>query len=87
MRTATPTNASLGAHDVVLESIAMLSRDEGWAVGFATNPGTGSTTRALPIGLILHYSAGHWSKWREIADAELWSVQMLSDTASPNAGH
>ncbi|HLY31682.1 MAG TPA: hypothetical protein VKQ36_11690, partial [Ktedonobacterales bacterium] len=85
MRTAMPTDAQLGAHDVELESIAMVSPDEGWAVGFATNPGNGST-RSLPSGLILHYSDGQWSKVSEMPNTELWSVQMLSPTDGWLAG-
>jgi hypothetical protein len=54
----------------------MVSPDEGWAVGSAGDFSVGN----LPLGLILHYSGGKWTKFSMTPDEELWGVQMLTAT-------
>ena len=51
----------------------------------ATSPYSGPGG-SLPVGLILHYSAGKWTSVSIIPDAELWSVRMLSPTDGWAAG-
>jgi anti-sigma factor RsiW len=82
IRLATPTNAELGVDDASLQSVAMISPDEGWAVGAAGDFSVGNKN----FGLILHYSGGKWTKYSLIPKAELWSVQMLTPTDGWAAG-
>jgi hypothetical protein len=82
MRVPSPTNAQLGVADASLQSIAMVSPDEGWTVGSAGD----FSVRNLPSGLILRYSGGKWTKFSMTPDAEFFSVQMLSPTDGWVAG-
>jgi hypothetical protein len=74
MRMETPSKEELGLPDPFLESIAMVSADEGWAVG------DGGYAAVVPSAFILHYSGGKWTKFDSLSDAELYAVQMLSPT-------
>lgn len=62
---------------------AEMSLHDGPAAAYVPASGPGGP---LPAGLILHYSAGKWTKVSIIPDAELWSVQMLSPTDGWAAG-
>jgi hypothetical protein len=73
-RARAPSNQEIGLRDAEIQSVAMVSTDEGWAVG------SGNFDGSIPSAFILHYSAGKWTTWSTISDAELWSVQMLSPT-------
>ena len=62
-KTITPTGIDL-TH-FLLNSISMVSRDEGWAVGVTRLPAgistaTSVTSRQYGDPVILHYSQGHW---------------------------
>ena len=77
----TPTNAKLGLTDAGLLSIAMISPDEGWAVGWGDHADS-----RIPSGVILHFHDGTWTKVSITPNAELYSVHMFSPTDGWVAG-
>ena len=72
-----PALANMGM--VNITGIAMISADEGWAVGTATgyadNNGNSSQT-----GLVLHYSKGAWQLTQTIPHSDLRTIAMGSAT-------
>jgi hypothetical protein len=77
-RVPVPSNAQLGVPAANLSSIAMVSADEGWAVGGGFSS---SDSNYVPSAFILHYSGGRWTRYGSLMrDAELSAVQMLSPT-------
>ena len=57
VRMQAPSKEELGLHDPELAGIAMVSADEGWAVGNG-----GFAGPALPSAFMLHYSGGKWTR-------------------------
>jgi hypothetical protein len=71
-----PSNAQLGLPGAGLNGIAMLSAEEGWAVGSSS-----SSNGALPSAFMLHYRNGMWTRYGGLMrNAVFTRVQMLSPT-------
>lgn len=74
-RVPAPSDEEIGLPDAELYGIAMVSADEGWAVGSGD-----FYESTIPSAFILHYSGGKWTRFSVLRDAELYNVQMLSPT-------
>jgi hypothetical protein len=72
---ATPVPGS----DSELQDVAMVSPDEGWAVGY-TLPGPLSPKSTGETVLLMHYLHGVWSQVRTAIHGRLTSLSMLSAT-------
>ncbi len=80
-----PTSLGTGMqYDLSPQALAMLSPQEGWAVGSLIprlRGGTSTTSpRAAGGAVTLHYRAGHWTISTFIPDADLQSISMSSAT-------
>lgn len=78
-----------GNDSMVINSIAMVSATEGWAVGTAThsvdcsnshNNNCGDTGTNNETGIVLHYSKGVWQAALTLPNYDLSSISMVSSS-------